>query len=392
VKRYKHIVIGAGMTADAAVRGIREIDANAEIGVFGREPHAPYNRPPLSKGLWKGKPLKSIWRRTEDVGVDLHLSDSIEAVDPVRKVVTDHSGASYAYDRLLLATGGVPRRLPLSDQGVVYFRTLDDYERLRALSGRGARFAVIGGGFIGSEIAAALAMNGERVNLLFPEPGIGGRMYPEALSTFLNGYYHEHGVTVRAGETLSTLERVGDRFTLGFKGGGSLDADAVVAGIGIETDVTLAKSMGLKVDNGIVVDETLRTTQPDVFAAGDVANFYNPALGMRVRVEHEDNANTMGAMAGRNMAGHTERYEHLPYFYSDLFDLGYEAVGELRSDLEVVEDWKEPFRKGVLYYLRGGRVRGVLLWNTWGQVEAARKLIATADNVTRDALIGRISD
>ena len=126
------------------------------------------------------------------------------------------------------------------------------------------------------------------------------------------------------------------------------------------------------------MDRGLRTSHSDIYAAGDVANFYNPALNQRLRVEHEDNANTMGKIAGRNMAGKRERYDHLPFFYSDLFDLGYEAVGELDSRLETVADWKEPYRKGVIYYLRGGRVRGVLLWNVWEQVDSARKLIAEA--------------
>jgi NADPH-dependent 2,4-dienoyl-CoA reductase/sulfur reductase-like enzyme len=139
--------------------------------------------------------------------------------------------------------------------------------------------------------------------------------------------------------------------------------------------VDLAVQAGAKVDNGIIVDELLRTNVPDVFAAGDVANFFNPALGTRLRVEHEDNANTMGAAAGRAMAGDTTPYTHLPFFYSDLFALGYEAVGELDPRLEIVSDWKEPFKEGVVYYLKDGRVRGVLLWNTWGQVDAARALI-----------------
>jgi NADPH-dependent 2,4-dienoyl-CoA reductase/sulfur reductase-like enzyme len=171
-----------------------------------------------------------------------------------------------------------------------------------------------------------------------------------------------------------------------------LAADAVVAGIGIEPDVGLAKTLGLKIDNGIVVDEQLRAAAPDVFAAGDVANFYSAALGVRRRVEHEDNANTMGALAGRNMAGASEKYEYLPYFYSDLFDLGYEAVGEFGAGMDIVEDWIEPFRKGVVYYLKGGRVRGVLLWNTWGQLDAARGLIAATETFTAAALAGRIRD
>ena len=160
-----------------------------------------------------------------------------------------------------------------------------------------------------------------------------------------------------------------------------LNVDVIVAGLGIQPNVELAEQTGLHVENGIVVDDMLRTSAPDVFAAGDVANFYNPALGARLRVEHEDNANAMGAAAGRSMAGNGAPYTHLPFFYSDLFQLGYEAVGELDPRLDVESDWKERFREGVVYYLREGHVRGVLLWNTWGQVDNARALIGTAGHL-----------
>ena len=148
-------------------------------------------------------------------------------------------------------------------------------------------------------------------------------------------------------------------------------ADGVIAGLGIEPSTDLAKSVGLKVENGIIVDAFLQTSAPDVYAAGDVAAFHNPALDQRLRVEHEATTRTRWAKwQGRNMAGKRERYDHLPFFYSDLFDLGYEAVGELDSKLETVADWKTENREGVIYYLREGRIRGVLLWNTWGQVDA----------------------
>ncbi len=166
--------------------------------------------------------------------------------------------------------------------------------------------------------------------------------------------------------------------------------DAVVAGIGIEPNIELAESIGLTTDNGVVVDEFLRTSNPDIYAAGDVAAFYNPALGKRMRVEHEDNANSMGRLAGRNMAGMIEPYDHLPFFYSDMFELGYEAVGEVDSRLETFADWKRPNEEGVVYYLKDGRVRGVLLWNVWEQVEAARKLIAAPGPFNPENLKGRL--
>jgi 3-phenylpropionate/trans-cinnamate dioxygenase ferredoxin reductase component len=164
----------------------------------------------------------------------------------------------------------------------------------------------------------------------------------------------------------------------------------VVAGIGIQPNVELAKAAGLEVDNGIRVDRGLRTSRPDIYAAGDVANFHNPALDQRLRVEHEDNANTMGRLAGQAMAGRRVSYDHLPSFYSDLFELGFEAVGEVDARLETVADWKEPYREGVVYYLRDGRVRGVLLWNVWEQVDSARKLIAEAGPFRAEDLRGRL--
>jgi NADPH-dependent 2,4-dienoyl-CoA reductase/sulfur reductase-like enzyme len=246
---------------------------------------------------------------------------------------------------------------------------------------------VIGGGFIGSEIAAALAMQGCKVTLLFPEDGIGARLFPADLASFLVGYYGEKGVVALPGEQVTGMSQRGSQQVVETKSGRKVTADVVVAGIGIVPNTGLARDAGLEVDDGIVVDSGLRTSHPDVFAAGDVARFDAPSLG-RMRVEHEDNAVTMGHAAGRAMAGDPTAYSHLPYFYSDLFELGYEAVGQMDPRGEVVADWKEPFRKGVVYYLRDGRVRGVLLWNTWDQVDAARSLIALPGPFSATELAG----
>lgn len=392
MKPHKYVIVGGGMAAAAAVGGIREVDPHGSIAVICAEKHAPYDRPPLSKALWTGqKTVAALSRDVAGPGVELHLGKRVVALDAAKKTVTDDAGNVHGWEKLLLATGGAPRRLPFADEGTIYFRTLDDYLRLRELADGGASFAVIGGGFIGSEIAAALAMYGKRVTMVFPEEGIGARIYPRGLSAFLDGYFRERSVTVLPGQSVSGLRRDGARVALS-TGTAEVSADAVVAGIGIVPEVGLAQSAGLAVDNGIVVDEYLRTGHPDILAAGDVASFYSPVLDRRLRLEHEDNANTMGGVAGRNMAGRAEPYHHLPFFYSDLFDLGYEAVGELDSRLDVVEDWKEPFRKGVVYYLREGRVRGVLLWNTWGQIEAATAMIASKAPRSRAQLVGAISD
>jgi 3-phenylpropionate/trans-cinnamate dioxygenase ferredoxin reductase subunit len=392
-----YLIVGGGMTAAAAVGGIREVDPDGSIHLISEEENPPYDRPPLSKGLWKGKPVDDIWRGEAEAGATLHLGRAVTQIDPAAKTATDNQGMSYTYDKLLLATGGAPRRLPFGGDDVLYFRTLADYRRLRALAEDHDRFAVIGGGFIGSEVAAALAMDGKAVDLIAFGPGIGGEMFPSGLSQFLNTYYKGKGVTVHAGSLAKGLERREGRLIVRVEpqdGGKATEvsADVVVAGIGIQPNTALAEAAGLAVEDGIVVDETCRTSDPDIYAAGDVARFPSAAFGVRRRVEHEDNANTMGKIAGRNMAGEETRYDHQPMFYSDLFDLGYEAVGRLDASLEMVEDWQEPYRKGVVYYLDDGRVHGVLLWNVWGQVDAARRLIARGTPLQPDELKGRLPE
>jgi len=381
MKSIRYLIIGGGMTADSAARAIRDSDPNGSIGIMSDDPHPPYNRPPLSKGLWKGDDPEKVWRGTDKIGVELRLARHATAVNTKQKTVTDDRGNVVSYEKLLLATGGTPRRLPMQTGQIIYYRTFDDYLRLRALANEKLRFAVLGGGFIGSEIAAALRLVGRDVTMLVPEDGIGARVFPADLSHFLVDYYREQGVDVRTGEGLAGLQQSAGKVVVRTTHGKEIAADVIVAGLGIQPNVELAEQAGLRVENGIVVDELLKTSAPDVFAAGDVANFFNPALGTRIRVEHEDNANAMGAAAGRSMAGKGSPYTHLPFFYSDLFALGYEAVGELDPRLETESRWKEPFREGVVYYLKDGKVRGVLLWNTWGQVDNARAIIGTSERL-----------
>ncbi len=388
---YKYLIVGGGMTADAAARAILKIDPNSSVGLISAEFDPPYNRPPLSKKLWTGKPLETIWRKTETLGVDLHLGRKVQTIDPKNKSTVDDQGTIRTFDKLLLATGGTPRRFPFGAEQINYFRTFQDYQSLRALAEKKLRFAVIGGGFIGSEIAAALSIVGRDVAMLFPEEGIGMNLFPRELALFLNDFYRGKGVKVLSQQSVVGLKTNATNLTLQTKSGYGIVVEGVVAGIGTLPNLELAKMAGLEIENGIVVDEFLRTNHPDIYAAGDVASFYNPALGKRMRVEHEDNANTMGNYAGRNMAGESVPYDHLPYFYSDLFELGYEAVGEVNSRLEMVADWKKPFEEGVIYYLQNDRVRGVLLWNVWGQLEAARKLIAEAGPFRAENLKGRLA-
>src|SRR5216684_2725694 len=302
-KRY--VIVGGSMTAHAAAQGIRELDSQGSITMIGAEPHAPYARPPLSKALWKGQPEDSVWF-PEVKGIQLLTARRVIKLDRKARRATDDRGDSHPYDKLLLATGGTPKRLPFGGDSVVYFRTLDDYRRLRR---GGKRAVVIGGGFIGSEIAAALSMDGRQVSMLFPEDGICARAFPKDLAAFVTGYYREKGVEVLTGDVPTAISESG---AVRSKSGRDLPADL------------------------IVVDAQLRTSDPDILAAGDVARFRSEVLETETRVEHEDNANTMGRLAGQSMAGASVAWRHVPMFYSDLFDLGYEAVGEIDSRLTTV--------------------------------------------------------
>jgi len=374
------------MTADAACRGIRDVDPEGSIGLVGEEPVAPYARPPLSKALWKGKEESSVWRGTTELGVELLLGRRVLSLDLDERTATDDTGETHTYDRLLLATGGTPRRLGSGDDGVVYYRTLETYRELRERAGEGVRVAVVGGGFIGSEIAAALALNGCSVTIVFPDTGIGAKLFPAELSTFVNDYYRSHGVDVRPGTMVESVAQEGGVFRVETNGE-PLEAAVVVAGLGIVPRTDLAEEVGLEVDDGILVDDRGRVHgHEDVFAAGDVARFPVEALGGTRRVEHEDHANTHGRLVGANMAGADEPYDHLPFFYSDLFDLGYEAVGDVDARLETVGEWVEPNRKGIVCYVEDGTPRGFLLWDVWDRVDAARRLIGEGEPVGPETL------
>ena len=380
----RYLIVGGGMTGDAAVKGIRKHDPAGSIVLVGAEQHAPYARPPLTKKLWSGGDEGKIWRGTDEAGADVRLGRRIVSLDLDERTAADDAGETYAWEKVLLATGGRPRTIPGSD-GVVYFRTLDDYRAVRARVKEGARAVVVGGGFIGSEIAAALALNGCRVTMVFPETGIAARVLPAGLSAFVTEQYRGHGVEVLTGETVAEAH---DRSVV-TGSGQTLEAELVIAGLGIVPDVDLASAAGLTVDNGIVVDELGRVEgRDDVFAAGDVASFPVAALGRRFRVEHEDHANSHGRAVGANMAGANVPYDHLPFFYSDMFDLGYEAVGEVDSRLETVETWEEPNRKGTIAYLDAARrPRGFLFWNVWDKVDQGRDLIRAGRPVDEAVLV-----
>jgi 3-phenylpropionate/trans-cinnamate dioxygenase ferredoxin reductase subunit len=388
--RYKYLIIGGGMTGDSAVQGIREVDNEGSIGLISNEKYPPYNRPPLTKDLWKGGELDKIWRGTERLNINLHLSTHIARLDTESKYAVDDKGNKYEFEKLLLATGGRPIKFPFGNEDIIYYRHLSDYENLHKAAESKNSFAVIGGGFIGSEIAAALSMNGKDVTMIFPEKYIGERIYPLDLAEYITNFYSEKGVTLITGEAVTEIEKLNEIFSIRTGSGKRVKADCVIAGLGIRPNTLLAESSGIAVNNGILVDEHLRTNISYIYAAGDAANFYNPSLERRIRIEHADNADKMGKSAGRFMAGDNGVFDYLPFFYSDMFELGYEAIGELYSTYDIINDWQEPFKKGVIYYLQNNKVRGVLLWNVWGKVKDARELIGSKKSYKPEELKGLI--
>lgn len=397
-KAYPYIIIGGGLAGASAVEGIRERDENGAILQIGSEKHLPYDRPPLSKKLWFGKKkVEEIFLHDQAFydrnGVTLLLGVKAMSLDPKQKTVTVSGGKQYHYQKLLLATGGAPRTLPIPGgdlEGICYYRYLDDYLRIRKESAEGRSAVVIGGGFIGSEIAAALAINKVNVTMIFPERFLVSRIFPESLGKALLDQFVARGIQVLSGEKPAAVSTRGSRFTTTTASGREIESDMVIAGIGIAPNLDLPRKAGLQTADGVIVDEYLRASLPDIYAAGDIAFFPYQALGKQARVEHWDNALTQGKWAGRNMAGGQEPYTHLPYFFSDLFEFGYEAVGEIDTRLETFADWRKENETGVIYYLRDGKVRGAMMCNVWDKVEAARELIRKGEPMPKERLRGLI--
>jgi 3-phenylpropionate/trans-cinnamate dioxygenase ferredoxin reductase subunit len=395
---YKYVIIGGGLAGGSAVEGIRKQDAEGSILLICGEQHLPYDRPPLTKKLWFGK------KRVEEIflhdqqwygaqGVDAPLATEVVSVDPSRKIVTAGNGATYRYHKLLLATGGTPRRLDIpggNRDGVCYYRYLDDYLKTRSAAAEGKSAVVIGGGFIGSEIAAALNINKLDVTMIYPGPYLADRVFPAYLGRALQELYRSRGVTILSGETPASLDKAGARFVTNTRSGKRIESDLLIVGIGIVPMAKLAQAAGLTIENGVAVNQLLQSSNPDIYAAGDIAFFPYQALGQRMRVEHWDNAINQGQHAGRNMAGAGEPFTYMPYFYSDLFEFGYEAVGDVNSKLETFADWQKENDTGVIYYLSEGKVRGAMMCNVWDKVEAARELIKRGERMAPDDLRGAI--
>jgi len=376
---FDYLIIGSGMAADAAAKGIREFDDVGRIGIVGDDADPPYTRPALTKKLWTDPEFNEDdnWLHTGTMtGATIMSATEIVSIDPDSHIVVSRDKKEFGYDQLLLATGGTVNTvdMPASERSI-YFRTFADYRALRRLSGYERQVAVIGGSYIGMELAAGLAQNNTQVTLIYPQPILGGDIFPEPLAQAMQADFGNREIRLLGNTRVESGSSAHDSTLLRFADGSEQRFDGVVSGLGITPRTALAQGAGVEINNGIVVDEQLRTNIRDIYAAGDVACYPDRILG-RQRVEHVNNATSMGATAGRIMAGSNEVYDHTPYYYSNVFDISWQAVGTLDSSLQTIADWREPLQSGVIYYLRNDRVAGVLLWNLADKLDAARAVLA----------------
>jgi len=397
MNKFDYVIVGGGLAGASAVQGIRELDTQGSILLVGEETHLPYDRPPLSKKLWFGKArVEDIFihdqRFYDDLGVSMMLGTRVEKLDVQEKSITVANGGRYGFGKLLLATGTKPRRIAIPGgdlEGICYYRTLDDYLRMKNESKVRKSVLIVGGGFIGSELAAALN-SGLEVAMIFPSATICQRVLPEKLGLAVQQHFQERGIRVMPADFPTAISKSGDKFRTETASGKSLESDLVIIGIGVDPSIGLAQEAGLKVGNGIVVNEYLESSHPGIHAAGDNAFFPYRALGHGMRIEHWDNALSQGKLAGRNMAGAHEAFTYQPYFFSDLFEFGYEATGEVDASFEIFADWQKENHTGVIYYLRDERVRGVMMCNVWDRLDVARELIRKNERVSPESLRGFI--
>jgi len=370
------------------------LDSGGPVILLGTETERPYERPPLSKGYLLGKEDKSVIYVHEEGwyaehGVDLRLGVTVTAVDRAGRTVTTADGESIGYDQLLLATGASPRRLNIPGagrEGVLYLRTVGDSERLAAAFQGGGRVVTVGAGWIGLEATAAAREAGCEVTVVEPEPTALYRAIGRELGDVFADLHREHGVQFRFGESVSELRGPGTDGPVGeviTSTGDALPADIVVVGIGVVPNTGLAVDAGLEVANGVVTDAALRTSDPIICAAGDLANSYHPLLGRRARVEHWANALNSGPAAARSMLGQDVTYDPLPYFFSDQYDLGMETAGlpEPGTYDQVVYRGDRAGREFIAFWLASGAVVAGMNVNVWDVSDDIQALIRSGKQV-----------
>jgi 3-phenylpropionate/trans-cinnamate dioxygenase ferredoxin reductase subunit len=391
-------IIGASLAGATAATTLREAGYDGTIRLFGAESHLPYIRPPLSKGYLAGTEERAsldvhdeAWYR--DYDIDVHLGTRIARLDPTAGTVTDSHGSAYRFDRALLATGSTPRRLPIRGadfEGVLSLRTLDDSDRLREIiAGGGREVVLIGSGWIGMEVAASARALGNAVTILERDPV----PLAAALGDELGGYFADvhaaHGVQIRTRIEVDSIAGEGGHATgVRLADDGVVPADVVIVGVGAVPVIDLAEHAGLAVGNGVLTDSSLRTSAPNVWAAGDIAFAVHPLIGARLRSEHWANAIDGGTTAARALLGERIEHEAVPYFFTDQFDIGMEYAGfsPLTSGAEVVYRGDPSSGSFVAFWLRDDRVVAGMNVNVWDVNDEIKALVASRARVARARL------
>ena len=382
--RKRFVIVGAGLAGAKAAETLREEGFDGELLLIGDEPERPYERPPLSKDYLRGETAEKPYVHPEsfyaDNEIELQSSTRVTGIDAGLSELLLEGDRRLGYDRLLLATGAVPRRLdvPGADlDGIHYLRTLADSQRIAERIVRGGRLVVVGSGWIGAEIAASARQKGCEVTMIemssLPLERVLG---PEVGQVYLD-IHRDHGIEFFPETTVERFEGEGSVTGVLTRDGAAIESDFVVVGIGVAPRTGLVETAGLRIDNGILVDERLETSVPGVFAAGDVANAHHPLYGQRLRVEHWANALHQGPVAARAMLGQDVVYDEIPYFFSDQYDVGMEYGGYATSWDEVVFRGDVAGREFVAFWLEDERVVAGMNVNVWDVNDAIRELIGS---------------
>lgn len=368
----KYILIGGGLAATKAAEQLRRLDAEASITLVSDEPELPYDKPPLSKEYLQGewddtKILLNPPEFYEEKQITVKLGNPARSIDTPNKLVTLTDDETLEYDKLLLATGARARAidLPGADlDGVYYLRRRSDSAAIRDAAKAGAHAVLIGAGFIGMEVAASLTQRGVHVTVLEAAPYIWSRFLDKDMAEYFQRRSQEKGVVLHAG--VAPVRFTGEKHVTGvaIEGGVVIPADFVCVGVGVELNIDLATETGLLIDNGVVTNEYLETSAPDVYAAGDIVNYYDPIFEKRRRLEHWGHAEYTGLLAAQNMFGNRAPYDLLSYVWSDIFNLHIEFAGEEKEYDETILRGDRDSDAFVLMYLKEHRLRAYLAVNT----------------------------
>jgi 3-phenylpropionate/trans-cinnamate dioxygenase ferredoxin reductase subunit len=387
------VIVGAGFAGAKAAETLREEGFEGRIVLIGAEAERPYERPPLSKDYLRGEADSKPYVHDEGFyaanEIELRASTSVDSIDPSAGEIVLEGGERMGYERLLLATGAEPRRVdvPGSDLGgVLYLRTIADSEAIRDRVEAGDRLVTIGAGWIGAEVAASARQKGCEVTVIERSSLPLERVLGPELGAIYRDIHSDHGVNLLADTGLEAFEGEGEVEAVRTADGNRIEADFVVVGVGVNPRTGLASAAGIEVDNGILVDAHLRTSAPDVFAAGDVANAEHPLFGRRIRVEHWANALNQGPAAARSMLGADQPYDAVPYFFSDQYDVGMEYAGYATEWDEVVFRGDPKDREFIAFWVAGGRVLAGMNVNVWDVTDEIQELVRSKARIDRDRL------